>query len=301
MIDYMIKGMKKISRQLDIEFDYNPARYNFESGLPLENALQDFLKPYFPTKYGFGRGYLVDKDSSVSNQSDWIIYDKVNFCPIIAKSSDSDTFEWYPFDGAYGVVEVKRTLSKESLSNAIKQLNVTKKLKREPTTVLSIHPHKTFSPKHFGLREDQPFEATNNLYTGIYFYSIKDAEKDDFTPQKLISLLTNKSLADNVDDLPDFIAVHGQYFIKKIECLTGSKGTGWTFNSDLKKLNGFTYLETSDLTSGMLYFDLLTQFANMDVSAAYQISVNEQVMNKLKGEMKNSASLFQGMSMSTRN
>lgn len=116
MKKHLLLGIEKISKQLDVEFGYTAANHNFELGLPLENALKSWFYPYFPKRYSFGSGYLVDINGKLSNQSDWVIYDAIHFSPLIRKAHVEDGIEFYPFDSAYGCVEVKRTLTKDSLA-----------------------------------------------------------------------------------------------------------------------------------------------------------------------------------------
>ncbi len=119
---HLRKGARKLAANLDTEFSYSVAHHNFELGLPLENALKGFLRNYFPSRYGFGTGYLVDRAGRVSNQSDWIIYDSTNFAPLICKAQETDSVEFFAYDSAYAVVEVKRTLSEAVLRTAVEQL-----------------------------------------------------------------------------------------------------------------------------------------------------------------------------------
>src|ERR1017187_5001005 len=79
------KGIEKISALLDIELNYSHAKHNFELGLPLEASLRQFFRPYFPSRYGFTSGYIVDDSDTESNQTDWIIFDSEYFSPLLAK------------------------------------------------------------------------------------------------------------------------------------------------------------------------------------------------------------------------
>ena len=107
MITIHKKGIEKLSAMLDLEFNYSHAHHNFELGLPLESCLRHFFRPYFPLRYGFATGYIVDEEERISNQTDWIIYDAQNFSPLMAKILGTEGNEWIPFDAVYGTVEVK--------------------------------------------------------------------------------------------------------------------------------------------------------------------------------------------------
>ncbi len=161
MLEHLRKGMSKLAQQLDLEFGYTVANHNFELGLPRENALQQFFRPYFPDRYGFGSGYLVDADESVSNQSDWIIYDRFHFSPLLAKSHVADGVEFYPFDSAFAAVEVKSTLTPSVLETALTQIGRTRTLKRQPASPVDLSPILNFA-SHFDRRLQQIL--TNYFY-----------------------------------------------------------------------------------------------------------------------------------------
>ncbi len=291
MLEQYLKSMKKISSLLDLEFNYSSARYNFETGLPLEGALRNFFVPYFPKRYGFSSGYLVDEEGSISNQCDWIIYDAINIPPLITNHNFDTGTNWLPFNGAFGSVEIKRTLNEDVLAKACTQINNTKLLKRDPTNLLHIHPVKTFPSRFFGVPPEMELKTTNKFYSGIYAYSIEESYKD---PETIMSDLVGNKFGIPFENLPDFIAVHGHFFIRKSIHMENKDKSGWGFSYFPYECNGYSWLETKDLTSGFFYFDLITQFANMDISAAYQLHILTKITEKLIGDMKNNGRLFQG-------
>ncbi|HGY9571584.1 TPA: DUF6602 domain-containing protein [Vibrio harveyi] len=291
MLNKYLESMRKISGLLDLELDYSPARYNFEKGVPLENALKHFFKPYFPLKFGFTSGYLVDQEENISNQCDWIIFDAINTPPIISSHGIDTGVSWFPYDGAYGNVEVKRTLNKKVLERAIEQIGNTRSLKREPTDILHIHPVKNFPKSFFGLADDKELKVTNKFYTGIYAYL---ADEEYTEPQTVVDLLVNGHFGLDFDDLPEYIAVHGRYFIKKVALKEVEAKKSWNYTAFPLETNGYAWLKTAELTSGFFYFDLITQFANMDLSSQYQMTLLNQMTTKLSSELENSASLSNG-------
>jgi len=154
MKNHLLKGIEKVSSLLDVEFSYTVAQHSFELGVPLENALKNWFAPYFPKRYGFGSGYMVDKNEKVSNQCDWIIYDPIFFNPLIHKASQIDNVEFFPFDSVYGCVEVKRTLSADTLDKAINQLKEIRSLERENANPGYFHPLLDFgATSHINLKD----------------------------------------------------------------------------------------------------------------------------------------------------
>lgn len=289
MINQYIKSMRKISGLLDLEFNYSPAHHNFETGLPLEGALRNFFTPYFPKRYGFTSGYLIDENEKISNQCDWIIYDAINIPPIMHQDISSG-LNWIPFDGAFGCVEIKRNLTSKTLKKAIKQIEKTKGLSRTETNILHIHPIKNFPPKFFNIPANIELKTTNSFYSGIYAYSIDE----ELNANDIINNLISNEYNIPFESLPDYIAVHGKFFIRKCKLWENDAKIGWRYTFFPKDTNGYALIETTDLTSGFFYFDLLTQFANMDISAQYQMSMLPAVTKKLISKLPNKGYLFNG-------
>ena len=172
------------------------------------------------------------------------------------------------------------------------QSNNTKKLKRLDTDILHIHPIKKFPPSFFNIPPDSKLKTTNSFYAGIYAYSIEDSIDN---PEDIITELVSNKFEIPFYNLPDFIAVHGKFFISKSQLWENDIKKGWRYTNFPKEANGFSWLDTKELTSGFFYFDLITQFANMDLSAAYQMDILPRVTEKLIADLKNNGKLFQGL------
>lgn len=283
MKDAILRGARKISALLDVEFGYSSARHSFELGLPLENALRSFFRPFFPTRYGFSAGYIVDEADRTSDQVDWIIYDAVNAAPIIPKFSDMDNIEWFVADCVYGAVEVKRTLNLVTLRRSCEQSASVKDLYREPTHIYRFFPYADFKPIYAHLIEllADHERYCNYLYSGVYGFQI-DSSSDLHDPRAFLNAVT--SIADVVgyQRMPDFIAVHGRWFVRKVEwSKTSDDGTTCNLTRFLTSTNGFALLETEEMTAGIVYLDLVNQFANTLLSMSYQSRVLDQVLRQI--------------------
>jgi hypothetical protein len=256
------KGVEKISAMLDLELNYSHAKHNFELGLPLENSLKHFFRPYFPSRYGFSTGYIVDDEDTVSNQTDWIIYDSYNFSPLLANVHGSEGAEWFPFDSVYGCVEVKRTLTESALEEAIKQIANTRKLKRSSTNLLQVTPYIRIPEKMLHTAPGTTFhEICNSLYIGIYAFLPGDYVEPNDLYAKVAELASNLGQ----ENMPDFIAVHGHYYIRKV---IRDKETGKIdINPFIEQTNTYITIESHKLTAGVFYTDLIYQFANTNLSA----------------------------------
>jgi hypothetical protein len=263
MLEQAVHGIEKISKQLDIEFSYSTANHNFELGLPLENSLKNYFKKYFPKKCEFTSGYLVDKDGKVSNQIDWIIYNCLDFTPLIAKSNIEDTVEWIPFDSVYSSVEVKRTLDEDTLNKAIIQISKSKQLQRAKTTLLQVNPlleiplkFLNIEPNSAGLKK-----ICNYYYFGIYAYSTTIYDDPNVILDELIKYKKDYSF----DLMPDFIAIHGKYYVRKM--LNTEKDISAT--PFINETNSYGIIKSNENTSGIFFTDLITQISNTKLSAFY--------------------------------
>lgn len=285
MVSKLLEGMLKIANQLDLEFQYSPARYNIETGVPLEIALRHLYRPYFPMKFGFSSGYIVDLDGNISTQSDWIIYDAINQAPIISNTINTG-IEWIPFEGVYSTIEVKRTLNSDALSKAIEQLRKTKELIREDNYGTSINPITAI--------QSSSRMITNRMINGIFAYN--SSKEDDLNPASLLEQITNGKFGSEYDLLPDFIAIHNEYFLLKVCLLQNErKGIRWRFDHLIvEKNNGFAWIDSKKYTAGLFYYNLISCFSIMSLKTTYQLDLIRKVMNEMDEDLMNNGELFLG-------
>lgn len=270
MKDHLLKGLQKLSAQLDIEFSYTVAKHNFELGLPLENSLKSFFKPYFPTRYSFGAGYLIDKDSTVSNQCDWIIYDSFYYSPLIGKANISDGVEFFPYDCAYAVVEVKRTIDTDVLEKAILQIQRIKCLKRNTSSPARLHPLLDIGTM---LTKDCSSIETNHIITGIYGYN----QKDISSYIDIIAILKKYPY----DTLPDFIAIHGNYFIVKVQNFEAPNITdGFRISQLPQQYNSYAVIDSEKMTSSIFYSYMIDRLNNTFLNASDYMHTMNQIVKE---------------------
>lgn len=131
--------------------DFNKAgqyKHSGNTGNYREDALNEFLKPRMPLKYGIGNGEIIGFQSESSKQSDLIIYDKEGSVPLDVSS----TVQAYPVGSIYGVIEVKSQLSKPKLLEGLENIKSVKSLVPNDSVTKSfgwaIHTYPR--PKPFG-------------------------------------------------------------------------------------------------------------------------------------------------------
>jgi hypothetical protein len=256
------KGIEKISALLDIELNYSHAKHNFELGLPLEASLRQFFRPYFPSRYGFTSGYIVDDSDTESNQTDWIIFDSEYFSPLLAKIHGTEGAEWVPFDSVYGCVEVKRTLTDDALWEALEQIRKTRALSRAKTDLLQITPHFRMPEKALLLNAEAGLdEVCNPLYIGVYAFAAGSCSRVDH----LYAILEEFSQKHGLTVLPDFIAVHGHYYVRR--ATYNIDGGTFSIGPFPDQTNSYITIAAAGLVPGVFYLDLIGQFANTNLSA----------------------------------
>ena len=94
-------------------------------GASRENVLRDYLKQLLPQKFAVGNGVITDVDGTQSKQQDFFVYDAFNSPTFLHMDSSSII----PVESVYATIEIKSTLTKETLRQSINNIKSVKKLK----------------------------------------------------------------------------------------------------------------------------------------------------------------------------
>ena len=115
-IDRLYEGSLRRLR-VEAEFFSRLTDHNPELGRLNETHLVKLLRAYLPPKIGIGTGFIASVGDSPrqSPQCDIVLYDALNNAPLY----QSDTWSIYPIEMIYGVIEVKTTLNKRELKDAL--------------------------------------------------------------------------------------------------------------------------------------------------------------------------------------
>ena len=92
-----------------------------EKGMKREDIVKDFLEETLPHPYKVSSGEIFDKQGEVSKQCDVIIYNAG--MPALKK------LRYFPIDSVFGMCEVKTTLDKERLREAVENVSSAKRMK----------------------------------------------------------------------------------------------------------------------------------------------------------------------------
>ncbi|MBM4941671.1 hypothetical protein HYO29_22585 [Vibrio parahaemolyticus] len=105
IIQSRINSLKELSTGFDA------IQHNTTKGTLRENGLIEFFKSIVPQKLSISSGIICDSLDGVSNQTDFIVYNK-EVLPSLFLSSEISLI---PIDSVYLTAEVKSTLSKKDL------------------------------------------------------------------------------------------------------------------------------------------------------------------------------------------
>lgn len=101
-------------------------------GTIAEHAVRSIVGPVLPSRYGIAGGFLISKTADLSQQIDLLVFDRFESSPVY---EDEVVAVVSPEMGAMAV-EVKSTLNKKELGEAVTNLASVRRLNGNITTVL---------------------------------------------------------------------------------------------------------------------------------------------------------------------
>ena len=158
ILESLIKATKKINAEFKAS---QSVWHNASAGTIREKIIKDVIRPYLPKIYGIRGGLCYDKDGHKSRQLDSVIYNDLYSIHV----PFSDDFSIFPCESIYGNIEVKSSLNKKSLKEAIENIKSLKSLEREDATHLNLTPYRKIS-----LANENRFEKTNNYFGAVFAY-----------------------------------------------------------------------------------------------------------------------------------
>ena len=151
MLLYNIESMAK-KMSIDYQEVTNHIEHMGLRGSSRENILREYIKQLLPQKSAVGNGIITDVNGTQSKQQDFFVYDAFN-SPIFLHMESSCII---PVESVYATVEVKSTLTKETLKQSIENIRSVKQLE---ITVLKNSP---FIPAQFNFILGTVFSYTSD-------------------------------------------------------------------------------------------------------------------------------------------
>jgi hypothetical protein len=103
---------------------------NFDSGLGIEDIVRDSIRELLPDRYAVDRGVLSDSRGYTSGDCDIVVSNHIWFPAIKEGATPQSRRKILPVEAAYSVIEVKQSLSADSLDAAMQKLVMCRRLYR---------------------------------------------------------------------------------------------------------------------------------------------------------------------------
>lgn len=147
-----------------------------EYGRYRENVCKEFLKFIIPSRLDIGQGFIINTWNNISHQCDIVVYDPQN-TPLI-ESSERQFF--YPIETVVAVGEIKSTLSKTALKEAINKLSNVKRMREQIKNPVIIKGDES---------RNRQFNPLKHPYDQLFTFII--CKKFDFDPTNLANEINN--------------------------------------------------------------------------------------------------------------
>ena len=112
-----------------LEAEYNMSQivhHSASKGSLREFLLKDIIRPFLPKRYGLCNGECFDEHGKTSKQLDIIVYDD-----LFSYAVPMGDYFMMPFESAYGEIEVKSMLNKQTFLESIENIASFKSLQKE--------------------------------------------------------------------------------------------------------------------------------------------------------------------------
>jgi len=224
-----------------------------EIGGGREQHLRRFLVEWLPVRYGVTNGYIINRRHFISRQCDVIFFDS-STCPKFIVDIDKD-LRLVPFGDVFGTIEVKSSLTKHELDDAIEKTK----------SVNVLNPDSSwFDPSPFQT-EEMEVEAAEIREKDILIpryspeqkwkrFVVRRETKDEYTPPfsmvfayrfgKDLNLTKAKSYLETLEYGPDAVVVlnsgllvrSGRDAMQRLKSLTeGRPAEAYRFDKDVRK------------------------------------------------------------------
>jgi hypothetical protein len=139
-------------------------------GSAKEEAVRKKLESILPSKVGVKSGCVIDSYGKTSNQIDLILYEK-DLCPVFCINGDNNT-NYIPCECVIAVGEIKSTLNKRELFDAVEKIARIKRLQRYVTDTTLFRKYGTSQ----GLQgvSSEALDPVNNPFDQIYGFILCD-------------------------------------------------------------------------------------------------------------------------------
>lgn len=119
--------IKAASPKLEAEYKMSQiVNHSASKGALREFIVKEIIRPFLPQRYGLCNGECFDSQDGISKQLDVIVYDS-----LFSYAVPMGEYFMMPFESAYGEIEVKSMLNKETFFQSIENIASFKSLQKE--------------------------------------------------------------------------------------------------------------------------------------------------------------------------
>ena len=130
LVQVMQARFQQFVLDFEVTFSAEQVSHPGERGRLLEETLRAFLRESMPGRVGLGSGQIVGPlKGNTSKQADIVVYDALNF-PLLLNTG---SYQLFPNEAVLAVVEVKSTLNRRFLREAVENITSAKSLRKFPT------------------------------------------------------------------------------------------------------------------------------------------------------------------------
>lgn len=119
----------RIRAESDIEKSFNIN--NFDAGLGIEDIVREQFCTILPDRYAVTPGVVIDGDGDNCGECDIIIANRFWESLLKYGATDESRRVHIPVEAVYTVIEIKQTLTEDSLDDAMKKVVMYKRLERD--------------------------------------------------------------------------------------------------------------------------------------------------------------------------
>jgi hypothetical protein len=163
-----------------IAYEKSFNEHAFDSGWSAEEIIRQALRNLLPRRYHVMAGYLSDSKGYSAGDCDVIVFNDEWFPAIKSGPAVNSRRTYVPIEGAYSVLEVKQSLTRSRLEEAMQKLVKCSRLFRPPTPFDRIVENQ--------LRNDCTHFISNSLYTGVVAAGLGDGVKLDSLVERFIRI-----------------------------------------------------------------------------------------------------------------
>jgi len=129
--------IKNAAPKLDAEYNMSKiVQHSASKGALREFILGEIIRPFLPKRYGLCNGECFDSQDGISKQFDIIVYDD-----LFSYAIPMGDYYMMPFESAYGEIEVKSMLNRDTFLQSIDNIASFKSLKKETPGACQVLPN----------------------------------------------------------------------------------------------------------------------------------------------------------------